>query len=130
MEPGRGRLRHGARGEGRCGVHPRRLGRNGMAGLVRRIGVLGIGVSMVCCGALLAACSSAGEDAGPTGEGASATSSEALTPDPARGRDLWFKETFGGGWFLTTFLGYAAPPEKRLRLGFDTALAIPRAQRF
>ncbi len=46
------------------------------------------------------------------------------------GRDVWFKNTYGGGWFLTTFLSTYAPESKRLKLGFDQVFATPRSERF
>lgn len=50
--------------------------------------------------------------------------------DVRHGRDVWFKNTYGGGWFLTTFLAYGAPEGKRLKLGFDAMMNTPRAERF
>ncbi len=50
--------------------------------------------------------------------------------DVRHGRDVWFKNTYGGGWFLTTFLSTYAPEGKRLKLGFDVMMNTKRSERF
>ena len=85
--------------------------------------------SAVLLGSLLTAvasgigCSSAAPDEGSRTESAALSSLD-------HGHDVWFKNTYGGGWFLTTFLSQLAPADKRLPLGFDAVLALSRADRF
>lgn len=46
-----------------------------------------------------------------------------------RGRDIWFNNTYGGEQFFY-WLANAAPPEKRIAIGFENVINTPRAQRF
>lgn len=73
-----------------------------------------------------AACGSSAPDAEREAQGLMFGGDKAVR----HGRDVWFKNTYGGGWFLTTFLARFAPPGKRLELGFNVLFATPRAERF
>ena len=53
-------------------------------------------------------------------------STQALTATQAHGKDVWFKETFGGEKFFSIL----APNVLGLHLGLDVALTSPRATRF
>jgi cytochrome c5 len=53
------------------------------------------------------------------------TSTQALTPTQAQGRETWFKETFGGEKFFTDIA-----PTMGLHLALDLALTSNRATRF
>jgi cytochrome c5 len=70
-----------------------------------------------------------GEDIGQT--------ERALTSAEARGRDIWFNNTYGGELFFSYLAGdLPSPPfppvdpAKKLRVGFDALLNTPRDQRF
>lgn len=54
-------------------------------------------------------------------------SAQALTAEEQFGRDVWFKETFGGEKFFTFIL---PGPPFNLHLALDAALTSPRATRF
>jgi hypothetical protein len=60
-------------------------------------------------------------------EEATTETAQALTPAQQHGKDVWFKDTFGGEKFFT----FIAPnPPFNLHLALDLALTSPRATRF
>jgi mono/diheme cytochrome c family protein len=65
--------------------------------------------------------------AGCSGEQTTTDSTQALSPALKHGRDVWFKETFGGEKFFSAIL---PGPPFNLPLGLDVALTSPRATRF
>jgi len=60
-------------------------------------------------------------------EDGTSESTSALSPDLKFGRDMWFKETFGGEKFFSFIL---PNPPFNLTLGLDSAVRSPRDSRF
>ena len=81
--------------------------------------------------AAASACSSGADERGDGagGERTSQSVTQALSPID-HGHDVWFKNTYGNGFFLSKFLPDLAPADRRLKLGFDVVLALPRGERF
>lgn len=75
---------------------------------------------------LLAIAACVPEDATPSPPSVSSTV-QALTPQEARGREIWLESTFGGERFFSLIL---PGPPFNLPLGIELALTTPRAQRF
>lgn len=55
------------------------------------------------------------------------STTQALSPELKRGRDVWFNETFGGEKFFTNIV---SQPPFSLPIALDLALTSPRATRF
>jgi len=52
-----------------------------------------------------------------------------LNAQLAHGRDVWFKNTYGGEKFFT-FLANHPDPSQRIKIGFEAVVNTPRAVRF
>lgn len=57
------------------------------------------------------------------------TSFQGLNAQLAHGRDVWFKNTYGGEKFFT-FLANHPDPSQRIKIGFEAVVNTPRAVRF
>jgi len=81
-------------------------------------------VLLLCLGLGLGGCLAQGDDT-------TATATSALDNGQAarRGRDIWFKNTYGGEKFFT-FLANHPDPAKRIVIGFVNVVTTPRDQRF
>lgn len=70
------------------------------------------------------------DSAGTTAEPELEESAEPALGGPiARGREIWFENTYGGEKFFA-FLAAHPDPARRIRIAFDEVVNTPRAQRF
>jgi cytochrome c5 len=77
------------------------------------------------------------EDVGDVGDEEVGETALTLTSTAARGRDIWFNNTYGGELFFSYLAGdLPSPPfppvdpAKKIRVGFEALLNTPRDQRF